>query len=106
MPPDSSEDTHHWRHSMYSRSARRGARAATVLGAGLCAFLAGCSDQQRLPTSVAAKAASGDRAPNKVQCAADNAHLTLPPGFCVVVVADLTENGAPAAARHLAITPD
>jgi hypothetical protein len=64
---------------MHSRSARRVARAATVLGAGLSAFLSGCSDQQRLPTSVANGAASGDRAPNKVHCATDNAHLTLPP---------------------------
>jgi glucose/arabinose dehydrogenase len=91
---------------MHSHSARRAARAATVLGAGLYAFLAGCSDQQRLPTSVATGPASGDRDPNKLQCSPDNAHLTLPPGFCAVVVADLTENGAPAAARHLAITPD
>jgi glucose/arabinose dehydrogenase len=90
---------------MHSRSARRATCAATVLGAGLSAFLSGCSDQQRLPTSVPAGAASGDRAPNKVQCATDNAHLTLPPGFCAVVVADLTENGAPAPARHIAVTP-
>ena len=42
----------------------------------------------------------------KVRCDADNAGITLPPGFCALVVADLVEDGHPAQARHLAITPN
>jgi glucose/arabinose dehydrogenase len=45
------------------------------------------------------------QASSKLQCATDNAGLTLPAGFCAIVVADLTMDGAPAAARHMAITP-
>jgi glucose/arabinose dehydrogenase len=45
--------------------------------------------------------------PNEsVQCAADNGGITLPPGFCAVVVADLVVSGEPARARHMAITPN
>jgi glucose/arabinose dehydrogenase len=46
-------------------------------------------------------------APNpSIVCDADNGGLTLPAGFCAVVVADLTTNAQPAAARHMAITPN
>ena len=41
-----------------------------------------------------------------IVCDADNAGITLPTGFCAVVVADLTSSGQPAAARHMAITPN
>jgi hypothetical protein len=47
-----------------------------------------------------------DRSPGKIQCDADNAEITLPPGFCALVVADLTQNGAAAPARHMAIMPN
>ena len=40
----------------------------------------------------------------RVQCASDNGGITLPEGFCAVVVADLTSGGAPARARHMAVT--
>lgn len=40
-----------------------------------------------------------------VQCDTDNAGITLPPGFCALVVADLTMDGKAAAARHMAVTP-
>lgn len=39
-----------------------------------------------------------------VQCNADNGGITLPAGFCAVVVADLLTDGQPARARHLAVT--
>src|SRR5688572_23889484 len=42
---------------------------------------------------------------SRVRCDPDNAGITLPPGFCAVVVADLVVDGRPAAARHLAVTP-
>jgi glucose/arabinose dehydrogenase len=38
-------------------------------------------------------------------CASDNGGITLPSGFCAVVVADLTSSGAAARARHIAVTP-
>jgi glucose/arabinose dehydrogenase len=41
----------------------------------------------------------------RVECAPDNGGITLPEGFCAVVVADLTMDGEPARARHLAVTP-
>jgi glucose/arabinose dehydrogenase len=41
-----------------------------------------------------------------IVCDADNAGITLPSGFCAVAVADLTSSGQPAAARHMAITPN
>jgi glucose/arabinose dehydrogenase len=45
------------------------------------------------------------RAPARVECDADNGGITLPPGFCAVVVADLQQDGGPARARHVAVTP-
>lgn len=58
---------------------------------------------------VMAVAACGDdpTAPGaNVQCAAGNGGITLPAGFCAVVVADLFTGSVPARARHLAVTPD
>jgi glucose/arabinose dehydrogenase len=40
-----------------------------------------------------------------VQCDAGNGGITLPAGFCAVVVADVTVGGRAAAARHLVVTP-
>jgi glucose/arabinose dehydrogenase len=40
-----------------------------------------------------------------VRCDPDNGGITLPPGFCAVVVADLKNDlGQPALARHMAVT--
>ncbi len=78
---------------------------AAVTAAATAILLGACSDQEGVPTSPPAGPATTDRSPHQVACAADNAHLTLPPGFCAVVVADLTENGVVAPARHLAVTP-
>src|SRR5688572_11299239 len=44
-------------------------------------------------------------ATSRVQCSPDNGGITLPPGFCAAVVADLVVDGRPAAARHMAVTP-
>ena len=38
-----------------------------------------------------------------IVCSPNNGGITLPAGFCAVVVADLTSSGSPAAARHMAV---
>jgi glucose/arabinose dehydrogenase len=40
----------------------------------------------------------------RVQCSTDNGGISLPTGFCAVVVADLLTSGQPARARHMAVT--
>jgi glucose/arabinose dehydrogenase len=56
--------------------------------------------------AVADGSAGNARRRGKVSCDPDNGGITLPPGFCAVVVADLTDDaGQPALARHLAVTP-
>lgn len=84
----------------------------------LLAALTACSDKPTAPqTPVTASSAASrgahvrdddDRRGNdddRVQCAPDNAGLTLPRGFCALIFADVLVNGRPAAARHMAITP-
>jgi glucose/arabinose dehydrogenase len=76
------------------------------------ALLAACSERPTEPTRAATSTLSADRdgaergAAGKVRCDPDNAGLTLPPGFCALVVADLVEGGQPAQARHMAVTPN
>lgn len=41
----------------------------------------------------------------QIACDSNNGGITLPPGFCAVIVADLVVGGKPAAARHMAVTP-
>ena len=85
---------------MRSRVAHRPLRIAALI-----ATVAGCADPPTAtPEAADAGAWQGSRT-SRVQCAADNAGITLPAGFCAVVVADLVMAGAPAAARHLAVTP-
>ena len=74
-----------------------------ILNAGMITLLgvAGCDDDDPFDLVDA----DTQQASSKLQCATDNAGLTLPAGFCAIVVADLTMDGAPAAARHMAITP-
>jgi glucose/arabinose dehydrogenase len=68
---------------------------AAVAAATLLAVVTACDDDNDVVT-----------APNpSITCDADNGGITLPAGFCAVVVADLTSDGQPAAARHMAITP-
>jgi glucose/arabinose dehydrogenase len=45
------------------------------------------------------------RSTDRIQCTPGNGGITLPRGFCAVVVADLVVDGAPARARHMAVTP-
>jgi glucose/arabinose dehydrogenase len=85
-----------------------------VLAAMLAAMLAACREPTAPPApDLAATAAAADRGGSndagsqgerrrgKVRCDADNGGITLPAGFCAVVVAD---NLGPA--RHMALTPD
>jgi len=78
----------------------------------LVILIAACSERPTAPrTAIGAsntdrgEGEHEDRADN-VRCDADNAGLTLPAGFCALVVADLVEDGQPAAARHMAVTPN
>jgi glucose/arabinose dehydrogenase len=43
--------------------------------------------------------------PNNVQCSAENGGITLPAGFCAVVVSDVVTSGVAARLRHIAVTP-
>ena len=74
-------------------------RFASVVVASV---LIACADAG---TSVTAPEPDFHRVNARVDCDADNAGITLPPGFCAVVVADLVDAGRPALARHMAITP-
>jgi glucose/arabinose dehydrogenase len=78
-------------------SRARPASAALLVAAALLA----CADD----ASVTAPEPEFRQASARVECDADNAGITLPPGFCAVVVADLIDAGRPALARHMAVTP-
>jgi len=78
----------------------------------LLVVLGACTERPTAPARLQS-AASADRDQpaqahrvGKVRCDADNAGITLPPGFCALVVADLVEGGQPAQARHMAVTPN
>jgi glucose/arabinose dehydrogenase len=64
--------------------------------------LTACAEETTAPDPADA---SARRASPRVECAADNGGITLPDGFCAVVVADLVMDGQPARARHMAVTP-
>jgi glucose/arabinose dehydrogenase len=82
-------------------------RKGWLLHVGMVALvgLSACSDQDPTELVQPTESTSNQQASEKLECAADNAGITLPAGFCAIVVADLTMDGAPAAARHMAITP-
>jgi glucose/arabinose dehydrogenase len=61
-------------------------------GVLLATVLAACADDPTAPLE-------------GIRCTAGNGGITLPAGFCAVVVADLTMDGQPARARHMAVTP-
>ena len=63
-------------------------RGIMLLGA-----LAACSDDPTAPGA-------------NVECTAGNGGITLPAGFCAVVVRDIVTNGTAARARHLTVTPN
>jgi glucose/arabinose dehydrogenase len=79
----------------------------------LLVVLTSCAEAPTVPTDVASPAttdaiASADRSKGKgkLRCDAGNGGITLPAGFCAVVAADLRdEEGNPARARHMAVTP-
>jgi len=83
-------------------------------GISIAILVAACSERPTAPAASAASTLSADRGNGDndheqrggARCDADNAGLTLPPGFCALVVADLVEDGRPAPARHLAVTPN
>jgi len=69
--------------------------------------ISGCADSPTAPVSGdLSPAIAANRVSDRVQCDADNGGITLPAGFCAVVVADVVIDGKPAAARHMAITPN
>ena len=79
----------------------------------LLILMAACSERPTAPAASAPSVVAADRNDadhqhrlGRVRCDADNAGLTLPPGFCALVVADLVEDGKPAPARHMAVTPN
>jgi glucose/arabinose dehydrogenase len=78
----------------------------------LTAALAACSEPTTVPPTVSPSATTADasrgiddqsaaRRRGRVQCDADNGGITLPVGFCAVVVADNL-----GAARHMVLTPN
>ena len=75
-------------------------RTAAVLGACTLIALAACSDDDNNITNVITPPSPS------VTCDANNGGLTLPAGFCALVVADLTMDGKPAQARHLVVMPN
>src|SRR5688572_16509565 len=66
------------------------------------AVLAACRDDP----ATAPRLETARRAPPELQCDPGNGGITLPPGFCAVVVADLTMGGEPALARHMVVLPN
>jgi len=62
-------------------------------GVVLASVLISCADDPTAPGA-------------NVQCSPDNGGITLPAGFCAVVVSDLVTNGVAARARHLTVTPN
>jgi glucose/arabinose dehydrogenase len=71
----------------------------------LVTALAACSDPTTVPRDASSEP-EADRVAARVECDVDNGGITLPPGFCAVVVADLVLGGRAAAARHMAVTPN
>jgi len=69
----------------------------------LVVALSACADAPTAPTK-SPLTPLADREV-RVSCDPDNGGITLPRGFCAVVVADIVIDGAPARARHMAVTP-
>ncbi len=88
---------------MRSLSTRLSAwRAAMLVAAlGACAETPTANQEPAPSPTIDVSHRSTDR----IQCTPGNGGITLPRGFCAVVVADLVVDGAPARARHMAVTP-
>ena len=90
-------------HGARMSSARLSTSLPVTLA--LAASAAACADPATQPSPRSSTAPLADRSLARSGCDPDNAGLTLPAGFCAVVFADLTLDGRPAAARHMAFTP-
>jgi len=95
-----------WEDIMHSRSHVIHTTIALLVVLGACTERP--TAPARLPSAASADRDQPGQAHRvgKVRCDADNAGITLPPGFCALVVADLVEGGQPAQARHMAVTPN
>jgi glucose/arabinose dehydrogenase len=91
---------------MHSIRTGRSLRAATAL----LVALAACVNEPTAPADVAlsdgalSRSANRPKGKGKLRCDAGNGGITLPTGFCAVIVADLVLDGQPARARHMAVT--
>jgi glucose/arabinose dehydrogenase len=85
---------------MHSRLTDR----STSTAIALLALLAACSEPPTSPADAALAPVVDRRERGDVRCSPDNAGITLPKGFCAIVVADLVMDGRPARARHMAVT--
>src|SRR5882762_11976058 len=75
----------------------------------LVVALSACADAPTAPTAPTTSPLTpvADReGGRRIRCDSDNGGITLPSGFCAVVVADIVIDGAPARARHMAVTPN
>src|SRR5262245_13711250 len=82
----------------------RSRRMHACRGIAVVAALTACGDKQN--NIITSPVDTTSQAPATVVCDADNGGITLPSGFCAVVVADLKSAGQPALARHMAVTPN
>jgi glucose/arabinose dehydrogenase len=83
--------------SMIGKSTLRMCVAVTIA-------LGACTDAPTAPPRADSTPFAIQTSP-RLQCDANNGGITLPPGFCAIVVADLVIDGAAARARHIAVTP-
>jgi glucose/arabinose dehydrogenase len=81
------------------QSMRKGAALAFVV-------LAGCGGMEPSASADGASADTTATAATEVVCDADNGGITLPAGFCAVVVSDDVTPGSSANARHIAVAPN
>src|SRR4051812_49237607 len=72
----------------------------------LIVALSACADPPTAPIQAPLTPVADRDGGRRIRCDADNGGITLPSGFCAVVVADLVIDGAPARARHMALTPN
>src|SRR5919106_6741696 len=87
------------RRTMHTTSCWH-SRARVLASVAMCVTIAACADRVTGPEALdGSTEISLRRSPTRVECDAGNGGITLPPGFCAVVVADQVGR-----ARHLDIT--
>lgn len=75
-------------------------RARALASLATCIMIVACADRVAGPEAVdGSTEVSLRRSAGRVECDAGNGGITLPPGFCAVVVADQVGR-----ARHLGVT--